>query len=159
EGPATFMSRMVRNELEEQQRDRTLFQWTKRPWVLVTMLAGCIAVLVWTFWPKPRPDQEELFARGSQLMDSLNYEDWDKAWTEYLEPLSQDPRNTHREKLHEFEQRREDAAMLRRALPRGDEARARSDAHRFYLRGLRLCRDGDIDGAREVWQSVVELFE
>src|SRR5262249_51631649 len=34
-----------------------------------------------------------------------------------------------------------------------------SDAHRFYLRGLRLCREGDLEAARQVWQSVVDSFK
>jgi serine/threonine-protein kinase len=159
EGPATFVSRMVRTELEEQQRDRTLFQWTKRPWVLATMLAGCIGVLVWTFWPERRPDPEWLFEQGSFLMSSPNPDEWETAWNEYLEPLSRYPGNPHHDELEALKLKRADGVELRKAVSKVHESGPVTEAQRFYLQGLRLCREGDADGTRRVWQNLVDAFE
>jgi hypothetical protein len=159
EGPATFMSRMVRSELEELNQDRTIFQWSKRPWVLATMLACCVAVLAWVFFFPSKPNAETQFELGKQKMESSKPEEWGAIWNEYLEPLSRDPDNPHQEDLQEFKQRIDDRFALRRALAGTKDTGLVTEGRRFYLRGLRLCREGDFDAARKVWQSVVDSFQ
>jgi hypothetical protein len=53
----------------------------------------------------------------------------------------------------------EDQAALRRALNRSKNAAPMSEAQRFYLDGLRLCREGDVAAAKRVWTNVVSAFE
>jgi serine/threonine-protein kinase len=50
EGPATLMSRLVRKELEQQNRGGPIQQFLNRPWVLVTLFVLCVGVIVWAFW-------------------------------------------------------------------------------------------------------------
>ena len=160
EGPATFVSRMVRNELlESQKQEGTLLQVIHRPWVLATMFAGCVGILLWTFWPKPKPDPEYLFAKGKDLMAMPSPEVWETAWNDYLEPLSRIPGNPHQQEIEEFREKIDDRATLRRALVGIKDTGPMSEAQRFYLRGLRLCREGDLDSARRVWRSVVSSFQ
>jgi serine/threonine-protein kinase len=57
EGPATLMSRLVRDELHQQNRGGPVAQFFNRPWVLVPLFLLCVGVLVWTFWF--REDEDE----------------------------------------------------------------------------------------------------
>jgi serine/threonine-protein kinase len=159
EGPATFVSRMVRNELQSQKQESTLLQIIHRPWVLATLFAGCLGILLWTFWPTPKPDPEDLFEKGKAQMAMPSPEVWDAAWTEYLEPLSRMPGNPHQQEIEEFREKIDDRAALRRALAGIKNTGPMSEAQRFYLKGLRLCREGDLDSARQVWRSVVSSFQ
>jgi serine/threonine-protein kinase len=49
-GPATLMSRLVREELDRQNRGGPVAQFINRPWVLVTLLVLCIGLIVFGFW-------------------------------------------------------------------------------------------------------------
>src|SRR5262245_17907419 len=71
-GPATLMSKLVRAELERQQKGGTFNRLLNRAWVLIPLLALCIGILVWTFWPM---SMETLYARGSELMGRDNLRD------------------------------------------------------------------------------------
>jgi serine/threonine-protein kinase len=159
EGPATFVSRMVRQELESQKQEATFLQWSKRPWVLVTMLACCVAIIVWTFLPQSKPNPEQLFAEGKARMASPNPDDWDTAWAEYLEPLSHNSNTPHHNEIQEFKRKIDDRSALRRALAGVQNGGTVSEAQRFYQKGLRLCRDGDFDAARNLWLNVVTSFQ
>src|SRR5262249_22335160 len=87
-GPATLMSRLMRSELERQNRPNPLVEFINRAWVLIILLAIVVGIIVWTFWPL---SDEALFARGSELMASARPADWIRGWEEYLEPLSRRP--------------------------------------------------------------------
>ena len=57
-GGATLMSRMMRSELEREQRGGSLTQFINQPLVLVLLLATCIGLIVWVLHgptPAPRP--------------------------------------------------------------------------------------------------------
>ena len=85
-GPATLMSRLVRSELERQQKGGWLARFVNQAWVLSTLLALCLGTIAWAFWP---PSEEYLFTHGSALMDnSTHISDWERAWREYFEPLN-----------------------------------------------------------------------
>ncbi len=146
-GPATLMSRLVRAELEQQNRPHVLSRLLNRPWVLLPLLAGCVAVLVWTFWPL---GPEALFERGAALMASTRPADWKQAWREYLEPLERRfPDHPYQEEVARF-RRKIESASLAEQTP--------SDAQRFFWQGERLRREGQFQQARQVWGNLIVVF-
>jgi hypothetical protein len=159
-GPATLMSEMMREELRRQKEGGALSRWFNRPLVLIVCFLLCVGILVWTFWPRPPLPAEVLFQHGSERMQSADPEEWDKAWAEDLEPLNRlYPDHPYRKEVESYRQKIDDHAALRRALTGVRSAGPASDAQRFYQRGLRRARDGDVEGARKVWQDVVNGFQ
>jgi serine/threonine-protein kinase len=159
-GPATLMSQMMREELQRQNQAGTLARWLNRPWVLVPLLLVCAGLLAWQFYPRSTLSADELFARGSELMKSQDPSDWDKAMTEYLDPLDRAyPDHPSRQKVEEFRRQLHDRGALRRALAGVKGEGGMSEAQRFYQRGIRLCQAGEIDAARRTWQSVIHSFQ
>jgi serine/threonine-protein kinase len=157
-GPATLMSRMMRKELEEQNRPSAFSQFLNRPSVLLPLFILCVGTIVWRLWPRTI-NAEEFYQQGAALMASSDPADWDRAWAEYLEPIVRAQQEAdHKEQIEAFHQQVEDQGALRRALVRMPLTGPTSEAQRFYQRGLRLCQDGDIEAARQTWKSVVEAF-
>src|SRR5262249_49075534 len=54
-GPATLMSQLMRQELEQQKRGNALSRWLNRPWILLPLFLLCVGVIVWRLWPESRP--------------------------------------------------------------------------------------------------------
>jgi serine/threonine-protein kinase len=52
-GPATLMSRLVRQELSEQNLGGPFRRFVNRPWVLVGLLLICLTIIVWRVWLHP----------------------------------------------------------------------------------------------------------
>ncbi len=75
-GPATLMSRLMRQELEGEKRGGPIRQFFNRPAVLVLLLLLTVGLLVWGLWPV---SAETLYRNGEKLMESKNPEDWDRA--------------------------------------------------------------------------------
>lgn len=50
-GPGTLMSQLMRDELETQQRGGLVSRWLNRPWVLISLFAVVVGLIVWRFWP------------------------------------------------------------------------------------------------------------
>jgi serine/threonine-protein kinase len=50
EGPATLMSRLMRQELDRQNKGGPVQQFFNRPWVIIPLFVLCVGVIVWTFW-------------------------------------------------------------------------------------------------------------
>lgn len=50
EGPATLMSRLMRQELDRQNRGGPIQQFFNRPWVLVSLFVLCVGVMIWGFF-------------------------------------------------------------------------------------------------------------
>jgi serine/threonine-protein kinase len=120
-GPATLMSRLMRQELQRQKRGGPLTQFFNRPWVLAVLLLLCIGLILWgIFRPKSAGTATEPDDEASAG---------------------------------------EDQVALRRALNKSKNATPMSEAQRFYLDGLRLCREGDVAAANRVWTNVVIAFE
>jgi serine/threonine-protein kinase len=145
-GPATLMSRLVRSELQRQQEGGPIARFFNRAWVLVGLLALCIGIIVWTFWPM---SEQQLFERGEQLMKSGERHDMERAWREYFEPLeSRFPNHPYQEQL----------ATYRLAL---DTARSPlpSEAQRFYQQGELLRQQGNLAAAAEMWRNLVAAFD
>jgi serine/threonine-protein kinase len=158
-GPPTLMSRLMRRELERMKHGGPLSQWFNTPWVLGPLFVLVMGLIVWGFWPKAKPDAEALFAAGVELMQSDNPEDWDRAQRDYFGPLLKYyPDTPHRDEVEQFRQLIDDRAGQRLAVRRLRQRGAPSEGQRFYQRGLQLCQQGDVDGARRVWRDLIRAF-
>jgi serine/threonine protein kinase len=158
-GPATLMSRLMRQELEQQKQGNVLSRWLNRPWVLLPLFVFCVGLIVWRLWPESHPSAEWLFQQGTELMASEDPADWNKAWSEFLAPLNRTyPEHAYHEEVDAYAQKIEDHAVQQRALTGLKENGTVSPAQRFYQRGLRLCQEGDGDAARRIWENVVRTF-
>ncbi|MCI0681246.1 MAG: protein kinase [Gemmataceae bacterium] len=144
-GPATLMSKLMREELERQKRGSALSQFINHPAVLVTLLAVVIGLIVWGMWPL---DRDTLFERGARLMASSRLSDMNQAWREYLEPLERRfPDHPYQEEVEKFRIKR-DAALNPQP----------TEAQHFYQLGERLRHEGNERGAREIWSSLATAF-
>jgi serine/threonine-protein kinase len=144
-GPATLMSRLVRSELERQAYGGPIARFFNRPWVLVSLLAICIGILVWTFWPL---SEQQLFERGERLMKTGEMVNMERAWREYFQPLNERyPDHPYQEEVEKYRLRLEAA---RSPQP--------SEAQRFFQQGEQLRQQGELGRARAVWQSVIVAF-
>jgi len=155
-GPATLMSRLVRQELENQNKGGPVKQFFNKPWVILPLFLLTLGVLVWTFWPM---SAEGLYQRGAALMESKDPEDWEKAWRDYLEPLNQQyPDHPYKNEVNGFLQRVEvyrtekdvkrkarfvDALSLYDMITKASEVRKNGDPTRAeaILKGLRAFYD------------------
>ncbi len=146
-GPSTLMSRLMRAELESQNRQGFLMRFLNRAWVLALLLVLCVSTIVWAFWPL---SADALFERGARLMASGRQADWQRAWDEYLGPLNSNyPDHPYQVEVAEFK-KKIDAARLGADIP--------SEAQRFFLQGQRLFKEGQFNQAKKVWDSVIQAF-
>src|SRR5262249_51674093 len=126
--------------------------------VLLIGLVLCVSGIIYAF-VKPRYTADELWAKAQPLMKTENATDWEKAWNDYLEPLTlRFPDSPHKAEADAFRQMMEDAALQRRLLGRGRRGGRPSEAQRFYELGLGKVQAGDIDGGRKLWRSVARSF-
>jgi hypothetical protein len=116
-------------------------------------VAALVAGFAW-----PRKTADELWAAAAPLLESPDPADWDRAWDEYLEPLARKYPDRYAAGVAAARERIGDRRELRRAFAAGAKADARTDAERFYLRGLRLAQAGDAGAARRAWQELVTAF-
>ena len=129
----------------------------KRPAVVVPLfLLALLAVVLPFAWP--RPSAEELWNAAAPLVESDNPTDWDRAWTDYLDPLERRYPERFQNEVAAAKARIRDRKELRRIVAEGAKLEPRSDAERGYLRGLRLAQAGDAAGAREAWRAVATAF-
>jgi serine/threonine protein kinase len=150
-GPATLMSRLMRQELERQSRGSSLAQFFNRWFVVLPMFLLVSGVLVWTFWP---PGPETLFERGALLMQSPDAEDWERAWRESLGPLEREyPDHAHKTDVAQFRKQIEDHRHLNEiGLPA-------SEGQRLYQVGERLRQEGNYAEARRQWRNLATVFK
>jgi serine/threonine-protein kinase len=155
EGPATLMSRLVRQELHGLDRGGPVKRFFNRPAVIVVLFVLCVSAIVWTFWPM---SPETLYRRGAALMASEDPDDWERAWEKFLTPLEEKhPDHPYQEELEEFRQR---LAAARAKRQRGQPANVRriSDARWFYERAMRLRERGQELEARRQLRALVAVF-
>jgi serine/threonine-protein kinase len=156
EGPATLMSRLMRRELEEQNRPGPVGRVLQQPAVLVVLFVLCVAALAWTFWPA---SAESLYRRGAALMASDDPHDWERAWEKYLGPLQEKyPDHPHQQEVDEFRRRLDDYLAEREAEGRARLVRRVGEGEWFFEKGLRLRQRGDEEAARKVWQALVAAY-
>jgi hypothetical protein len=156
EGSATLMSRLMRAELERQNRGGPIQQFLNKPLVIVVLLLLSLGIIVWTFWPT---SAESLFRKGSELMASSDPDDWERGWTEYLEPMEKRfPGNGHQAEVDEFRAKYQGYQDERAAARTARAAGPMTEAQWFYQDGLRRRQIGDEEGAQRVWRALVEAF-
>jgi serine/threonine-protein kinase len=108
---------------------------------------------------QPRVSEEDLIKNGRELMRSPDPKDWDKAWSEYLEPLgNRFPNHPYAAEVEQYRLRIENAAALRRLAYRQSRSGARGEAQRFFELGLQRCQAGDVEGGRKIWEQLVGAF-
>jgi serine/threonine-protein kinase len=155
-GPATLMSRLMRVELERQNRGGPVRRFLDRPAVLVTLFVLTVGLLAWLLWPA---GPEALFRRGAALMASPDPDDWYEGWNRYLKPLEERfPGHGHQAEVAEYRRQYENWEAARDAGRRARNAGPMTEAQWFYQQGLRLRQRGDEAGARQVWQALREAF-
>ncbi len=145
-GPATLMSKLMREEIARQKRGSPVMRFINHPLVLVVLLAVCIGLITWAFWPL---DQNTLFERGARLMASARLSDMNEAFREYLDPLEKRfPDHPYKEEVDKFRIKHESA---KNPTP--------TEAQHFYQLGERLRLEGNDRAAREIWSSLVIAFD
>ncbi|HVS38206.1 MAG TPA: protein kinase, partial [Gemmataceae bacterium] len=155
QGPATLMSRLMRRELDQQNRGGPLARLFNRPMVIVALLAIVIGVLIWTFWPL---NKEQLYQRGASAAASSDQDDWDKA-LEYFDALDRNyPNHPYHKEVDELRRRVADRDAARQAARAARLAGPMSEAQWFFEDGMRLCQRGDADGARRTWKALALAF-
>ncbi len=144
----------VNAERETESEPRPLM---KRPYVVIPLFLAVVTALVAAFaWPSKSAD--EMFAAAKPLLESTNPDDWDRAFEQYLDPLSRKYPDRYAEEIASAREKVKDRKELERAVSEGAKLNPQSDAERAYLRGLRLAQAGDADAARRLWQGVVVAF-
>jgi serine/threonine-protein kinase len=157
EGPATLMSRLMRQELEREKSGGQIRQFFNRPWVLVVLLAITVGLIGWAFWPM---STETMFQRGVALMNSSDPDDWETAWDKYLGPLvAKDPDTPHRAEVERYRDKYEAARSARQANRLSRSAGPMEEAQWFYQEGMRRRQQGDEAGARHIWRALIEAFQ
>ena len=145
QGPATLMSRLMRRELDQQNRGGLVQRLFNRPLVIITLLAIGIGVIVWALWPL---SEEQLFQRGAAAAASSNPDDWDKALDDF-DALDRDhPNHAHRAEVDDLRRRVAERDAARQAARIARTAGPMSEAQWFFEEGMRLRQRGDADGAR-----------
>lgn len=128
-----------------------------RPLVVVPLFLLAVLGLVLPFvWPTK--SAADLYNAAQPLLASNDPADWDKAWDDYLEPLSRKYPDQYADEVAAARTRIRDRRELRKAVAEGAKTDPRTDAERGYLRGLRLAHAGEADAARRTWQAVIAAF-
>jgi serine/threonine-protein kinase len=149
-GPATLMSRLMREELDRQNRGGPINQLFSRWFVVVPLFLLVMGILVWTFWPA---GPETLYQRGAALMESKNTADWERAFKENFDPLERDyPDHPHKAEVEKFRK------QLEASRQEADGGPALTEGQRHYLAGERLLKDGNLVEARARWKNLITAF-
>jgi predicted Ser/Thr protein kinase len=150
-GPATLMSRLIREELERQNRGGPIARFFSKWYVIVPLFIVVMAILVWTVWPL---SAEALFERGAELMQSKDPTDWRRAWREYLGPLESGyPDHPHKEEVARFKQKLDEHEQ------RQEVGWLATEGQRLFEQGERLRDEGQYAEALKAWKQVGTLFD
>ncbi len=128
-----------------------------RPIVVVPLFFLVSAAILYAFF-RPGPTPAEMYASGTELMQSSNPTDWDKAWDEYLEPLSRKYPDMYPDEVKAFKDKITGRRELRKAVDAGRKVVFGSEAERLYRRGLGQILGGDPTGAAATWSAVTKVF-
>jgi serine/threonine-protein kinase len=156
EGPATMMSRLMREELEAQNRPGPISRFIHHPIMLVLLFSLCVGILVWRLWPDS-PDR--LFASGAALMASENTADWETAWDRYFSRLEERyPDHPYHEEVAQFKAKLDDARAADRSENRARLNRRLSEGEWFYEKGMRQHQAGNNEEAQKTWRELIAAF-
>lgn len=135
----------VHTEPAESAQGSALSRFLNRPSVLIAILLLCIGTLAWRLWPL---NQDQLFERGAELMETESTYDMHRAWTEYLEPLERRyPDHPYQEKVAAYKKKWEAA-----------KSPQPSEAQRFFQQGELLLKEGHPRDAQNVWRNLIDAF-
>jgi serine/threonine-protein kinase len=148
-GPATVMSRLMREELERQNRAGPVSRLLNRWWVLLPLLLLIVGVIVWSLWP---PSADALYEHGSELMKSKDPADWDRAWRDYFQPLNE------RYPDHPYKEQVEKYRLQIEAARDGAPEPGVSEGQRLYEEGQRLAKAGRTKEALQLWERLGVAF-
>jgi serine/threonine-protein kinase len=154
-GPATLMSRLMRQELEGEKHGGPVRQFFNRPVVLVALLLLTVGLLVWGLWPT---SAETLYQRGAALAQADDEDSWYRAKEVFAQLQDRYPENPHREEVAGLVREIEERETLAKAKKQVARARPASEAQWFYEEGLRLQQRGETAEAERVWRNVVRAF-
>ncbi len=157
-GPATLMAKLMREELESQNRGGPVKRFFNHPVVLVVLFVLTLGAIVYTFWPD-RP--EKLFDRATTLSRSEDADELEQAEKdlERLRNRHPDFRDDEVDTLwKEVQEKLEGARLQRQEVRSARFGGSMSEAHWFYEKGLRLRQQGRDREAKEVWRHLVEAF-
>jgi hypothetical protein len=131
--------------------------WLRRPWFVAPLFALVLGAIVLGF-ARSGPSADELWSKAEPLVQSEDPADWDRAWDDYLEPLSRKHPERYAEEVARAKTRIRDRKELLRAVAEGARLEVRSEAERGYMRGLRLAQAGEAGAARRTWNAVVVAY-
>jgi serine/threonine-protein kinase len=164
EGPATLMSRLVRQELDRQNKGGPIQQFINRPWVLVTLFTLCVGVIIWAFWfrdeGEPASDNgvedasfvseaERIYRQGLRHQQQGNFGAAQKDW-EHVVLI--------------FDGVKAERTWVLKARNGLDELREQANAKRWdsvreALRRARKLRDqGKPAAAEKIWRGIEERY-
>jgi serine/threonine-protein kinase len=156
-GPATLVSRLVREELHRQKVGGPFRQFVNRPVVLILLMLASVGLGAWVFWPA---SAESLFRDGSRLMASEDSANWQRAWEDYFVPLNEKyPDHPYHDQVEQFRVRLEEAQLEKKASRAARRNEPASEAQWFYNEGVRLHQQGKEAEARHVWRNVASSFQ
>jgi serine/threonine-protein kinase len=126
--------------------------------LLSIALLAVVGAIGWKL-SQPRVSAEELIGEARKLMQSSDPKDWDRAWTEFLEPLgNRFPNHPYGHEVEQYRQQVDGLAALRRMSVRHGRGGPRGEAQRFFELGLQRCQAGDLEAGRNVWEQLVRVF-
>jgi Protein kinase domain len=152
EGPATLMSRLLRRELDLQNRGGPVRQFIHRPAVLVILFILVAGTLILALWPL---DPEKQFEEGRALLESADPDDWRPGWEKIEKVKGKLANGPHAADVERFERKYRDSQEARAAARQPDHL---GEAQWFYYEGLRHRQQGRPDAAREKWQNLVNAY-
>lgn len=155
-GTSAVLPALSDTELQqaEQARHRP---WHARAIVLVPMLLAVVGTgVALTLWP--RPSAQELFAQAQPLLASDDPADWAKALDTSLAELERLYPEQYTDEIQAVRQKLRDRKELTSALATGRRAQFRGEAHRLYVRGLKLAQAGELALAQHTWQQLITVF-
>jgi serine/threonine-protein kinase len=156
-GPATLMSKLMREELDKQNRGGPVRRFFNRPLVVIVLFLLTMGTIAYGMWPL---SENQLYERGAKLMASSDPDDWDAAWDKYLGPLeAKYPDHPHKNEVAEFRMRVEAHQAERAAARAARFSGPASEAQWFYQLGLRQRQQGDEKAARATWTALVAAFK
>lgn len=129
-----------------------------RPGIVIPLFL-IVSGLILFFLFRPGPSADELYQKAEPLIASQDPADWDKAWDDYLEPLSRKYPEQYVEEVNRLRERRAVMRELAKAIEQGTRAKYGSDSERLYVRGVALLRLGDREGAKREWTNAIHIAD
>lgn len=115
-------------------------------------LAFVVVILLYLLL-RPGPTAQEYFDGAQRLLATGKPDDAERAWDDYLEPLTRKYPGQFTDEISVLRAGRSLGRDLIRAIEQGVKARYGSEAERLYARGIALARVGAFAEAKECWEQ------